>query len=121
MSNFIKPIKTETEYEEALERVFELLQTQPNIGTPEGNEIEVLTTLIESYEAVHHPISPTDPITYLKNKIEQMGLKQQDLIPFIDDKTQVSKILNRKRELTLPMIKKLCKGLNLPVNRLIGS
>ena len=64
--------------------------------------------------------STADPVTYLKSKMEQLGLKQHDLIPFIGDKTQVSKVLNRKRDLTLPMVKRLSRGLNIPLYRLTG-
>jgi HTH-type transcriptional regulator / antitoxin HigA len=116
----IKPIKTEEQYEETLERIYHLLQIHPQPQTEKGDELEVLVTLVESYEAIHYPMSTSDPIAYLKNKIAQNGLKQMDLIPFIGDKTMVSKVLNKKRELTLSMIKRLSKGLNIPVARLIG-
>ncbi|HAK80413.1 HTH-type transcriptional regulator/antitoxin HigA [Runella defluvii] len=116
----IKPIKTEEQYEEALERVYHLLQTEPQPQTEKGDELELLVTLIESYEAIHYPMSASDPVAYLKNKMAQNGLKQIDLIPFIGDKAMVSKVLNKKRELTLSMIKRLSKGLNIPATRLIG-
>lgn len=117
----MKVIRTETQYDDALERVYELLQRHPSLNTPEGDELDLLTTLIEAYEAVHYPMAPSDPVVYLKNKMQQLGLHQSDLVPFIGDKTQVSKILNRKRDLTLPMIKRLSKGLNIPLQRLIGA
>ena len=117
----IKVIRTETQYEDALERVYQLLQTNPAIDTPEGDELDLVVTLIETYEAVHYPMNASDPVAYLKSKMLQLGLQQSDLIPFIGDKTQVSKILNHKRDLTLPMIKRLSRGLNIPIQRLVGA
>lgn len=116
----IRPIKTEEQYEEALERVYNLLQINPQPNTETGDELELLVTLIEAYENVHYPMSASDPVGYLQNKMIQNGLKQVDLVPFIGDKTMVSKVLNRKRELTLSMIKRLSKGLNIPISRLAG-
>lgn len=116
----IKPIKTEEQYEEALERIYHLLQTDPQPNSEAGDELELMVTLVEAYEAVHYPMSASDPVAYLQNKMLQNGLKQVDLIPFIGDKALVSKVLNRKRELTLSMIRKLSKGLNIPISRLVG-
>ncbi len=116
-----KVIRTETQYDDALERVYELLQNHPALNTPDGDELDLLVTLIEAYEAVYYPMAASDPVVYLKNKMNQLGMHQSDLIPFIGDKTQVSKILNHKRDLTLPMIKRLSKGLNIPIQRLINA
>lgn len=116
----MKVIRTEAQYDEALERVYTLLQSHPLLNTPEGDELDLLATLIEAYEAVHYPMAASDPVVYLKNKMNQLGLHQADLVPFIGDKTQVSKVLNHKRDLTLPMIKRLSKGLNIPIQRLVG-
>ncbi|MFD2574176.1 type II toxin-antitoxin system HigA family antitoxin [Spirosoma soli] len=116
----IKVIRTEAQYDDALERVYELLQLHPALNTPEGDELDLLVTLVEAYEAVHYPMTASDPVRYLKNKMQQLGLHQSDLVPFIGDKTQVSKVLNHKRDLTLPMIKRLSKGLNIPIQRLVG-
>ncbi|CAN5416954.1 helix-turn-helix domain-containing protein [soil metagenome] len=116
-----KVIRTEAQYEDALEQVYELLQKHPSLNTAEGDELDLLVTLIEAYEAVHYPMAASDPINYLKNKMQQLGLHQSDLVPFIGDKTQVSKVLNHKRDLTLPMIKRLSKGLNIPIQRLVGA
>lgn len=115
-----KVIRTESQYDDALERVYALMQTYPGLNTPDGDELDLLVTLIETYETVHHPMTASDTVTYLKAKMQQMGLNQTDLIPFIGDKTQVSKIMNHKRDLTLPMIKRISKGLNIPIQRLIG-
>lgn len=116
----IKPIKTEDQYEEALERIYNLLQTHPKPNSESGDELELMVTLVEAYEDIHYPMSASDPIAYLQNKMRQNGLKQVDLVPFIGDKTMVSKVLNRKRELTLSMIKRLSKGLKIPISRLAG-
>lgn len=116
-----KVIRTEAQYEDALERVYELLQAQPALNSPEGDELDLLATLIEAYEAIHYPMVASEPVDYLKHKMQQLGLKQTDMVPFIGDKTLVSKVLNHKRDLTLPMIKRLSKGLNIPVQRLIGA
>ena len=116
-----KVIRTEVQYDAALERVYALLQNSPLPDTPEGDELDLLVTLIEAYEAVHYPMTASDPVIYLKNKMQQLGLHQSDLVPFIGDKTQVSKVLNHKRDLTLSMIKRLSKGLNIPIQRLVGA
>jgi HTH-type transcriptional regulator/antitoxin HigA len=112
--------RTEVQYDDALERAYELMQQHPAVNSPEGDELDVLVTLIEAYETVHYPMTASDPVAYLKQRMAQMGLKQHDLIPFIGDKTQLSKALNHKRDLTLPMIKRLSSGLNIPIQRLTG-
>ena len=115
-----KVIRTEGQYDEALERVYELLQLHPLLNSSEGDELDLLVTLIEAYESVHYPMTASNPVAYLKSKMQQLGLHQSDLVPFIADHTQVSKVLNHKRDLTLPMIKRLSKGLNIPIQRLVG-
>lgn len=115
-----KVIRTETQYDDALERVYRLLQNYPTANTPGGNELDLLITLIEAYEAVHYPMTASDPVAYVKHKMQQLGMHQSDLVPFIGDKTQVSKVMNHKRDLTLPMVKRLSKGLNIPIQRLVG-
>ncbi len=117
----IKPIRTEEQYDDALAQIYHLLQSAPRPGTPEGDEMEVLAILVEAYEAIHYPMTASDPVAYLNYKISGLGLKQADLVTYIGDKTSVSKILNRKRELTLPMIRRLSKGLNIPLHRLVGG
>lgn len=116
----INVIRTESQYDDALERVYGLLQLAPATGSEAGNELDVLATLIELYEAVHHPMTASDPVSVVRSKMQQLGLRQADLIPYIGDKTQVSKVLNHKRELTLPMIRKLSRGLDIPIYRLVG-
>ena len=117
----LKPIKTEEQYEDALEIIWQLMDSQPAIGTPEGDELDILVTLVEAYEAQHYSITLQEPILYLKSVMEMQKLKQTDLIPYIGHKSQVSKVLNGKRELTLSMIKNLSKGLKIPIQRLVGA
>ena len=116
----LKPIKTEEQYEEALETIWYLMDAQPALGTPKGDELDILVTLVEAYEVKHYPMPSIEPIEYLKLVMSSKHLKQSDLVPFIGHKSQVSKILNGKRELTISMIKNLSKGLNLPLQKLVG-
>jgi len=117
----IKVIRTEEQYENALARIYAILQESPEPETPAGDELDVLVMLAEAYESVHYPMSASDPVAYLKSKMQQRNLSQTDLIPYIGDKTQVSKVMNRRRELTLSMIKKISRGLDIPIVRLIGN
>ncbi|MES9902900.1 MAG: transcriptional regulator [Sedimenticola sp.] len=113
----IKPIKTEQDYDAALAEV-EALWGAP-VDTSEGDRLDVLITLIEAYEARHHPIDPPDPIDAILFRMEQAGLERKDLEPFIGGRGRVSEILNRKRPLTLNMIRNLWKGLHIPLESLI--
>ncbi|MBK9928456.1 MAG: hypothetical protein IPP04_01100 [Saprospiraceae bacterium] len=115
MDNF----KNEIHYKKALKKIWTLMQIRPKKGSSEGNEMDMLITLVEAYESIHIPLQPTDPIAYLKYKMAKDHLKQKDLIPYIGDKTKVSKVLNYHQELTVSMIKKLSKGLKIPVQMLI--
>ncbi len=114
-------IQNELNYKIALNRIWELMKSKPMKVSNEGIELNMLATLVEAYEAIHIPMQPSDPIAFLKYKMEKDNLKQKDLIPFIGDKTKVSKVLNYHQELTISMVQKLSKGLNLPVNLLIGQ
>jgi len=105
----------------ALSKVRTLMKLKPSKDSEQGQELEMLISLIEAYEEIHVPMQASDPIAYLQYKMEQQNLKQVDLIPYIGDKTKVSKIMNRKQELTVQMISRLSKGLNIPVNFLIPS
>ena len=116
----LKPIKTEEQYEEALETIWYLMDSQPTVGTSKSDELDILATLIEAYEAKHYPMPSVEPIEYLKSIMESKHLKQSDLVPFLGHKSQVSKILNGKRELTLSMVRNLSRGLNLPLQKLVG-
>jgi len=115
----IKPIKTEVDYREALKRLEEIFDAK--LGTPESDELEILGLLIDDYENKYYPIEAPDPIEAIKIRMEEMHLKQADLIPEIGGKSRVSEILNRKRRLTIDMIRKLAVKLNLSVNILISD
>jgi HTH-type transcriptional regulator/antitoxin HigA len=112
-------IKSEEQYEAALDRIDQIFHPAP--GSDEDKELELLVLLVKTYEDEHYPIEDPDPIEAIKIRMEDLGLKDKDLIPFIGDKTSVSKVLNRKRDLTVPMIRKLSKGLGIPAEVLIGS
>jgi HTH-type transcriptional regulator/antitoxin HigA len=113
----VRPIKTESEYEAALAEIDRLFDAPA--GSPECDCLEVLTTLVEAYEREHHPILPPDPIEAIKFRMEQGGLKQVDLIPAIGSKSHVSEVLNRRRPLTLPMIRRLSRDFGIPVEVLV--
>ena len=115
----IKVIKTEDDYLQALER-FEVIFDAP-IDTPEGDEAEILSILIERYEDEYYPIGPPDPIEAIKFRMEQMGMKKSDLANIIGYKSRVSEILSRKRKLTLQMIRKLHEKLKIPYETLIAD
>jgi len=115
----IKPIHSETDYDLALSRVDELMELNPALGTPESDELEVLALLIEKYEEKAWAIDEPDPIEAIKVRMEQMHLKQKDLVPYIGNKSKVSEVLNRKVGLSLSMIYNLAKGLHLPLEVLV--
>lgn len=115
----IRPIRTETDYRAALKQVSRLMETDPDIGTPEGDHLDVLATLIHAYEANHFPVDLPDPVEAIKFRMEQAGLTAKDLEPMIGQRNRVYEVLNRKRSLTLPMIWKLHKGLGIPAENLI--
>jgi HTH-type transcriptional regulator / antitoxin HigA len=112
-------IKNEKYHKMALSKVRALMKLNPPKESEEGQELEMLITLIEAYEDVHVPMQASDPIAYLAYRMEQDNLKQRDLIPFIGDKTKVSKVMNRKQELSVLMIRRLSEGLKIPINFLI--
>jgi len=107
-----KLIKNDADHAAALARIEDIFDAKP--GTPEGDECELLVHLVEEYEAQHHAIDLPDPIEAIKFRMEQQGLKQADLIPFIGNKSKVSEVLSRKRPLSLAMIRGLHKGLGIP-------
>ena len=112
----IKPIKSEEDYIATLNQIESLMDAKPN--TPEMDELEVLTTLAEAYEAQHYVIDAPDPIEAIKFRMEQEGLKQKDLVNIVGSKSRVSEILNRKRKLTIEMIRNLHNQLHIPVESL---
>ena len=113
----IHPIKTEKDYEKALERLEDVFDAK--LGTKEGDELEILSILIEKYEDEYFPIDLPDPIEAIKFRMEQLGMKQNDLTELIGFKSRVSEILNKKRKLTLEMIRNLNEYLSIPTNVLI--
>ena len=115
----IRPIKSEHDYEHALARVDELMGAEPD--TPEGDELEVLATLVEAYEDKQFPIEPPDPVEAILFRMEEMDLTRKDLEPYIGSRHRVSEVLNRKRELSLNMIRRLHEGLGIPLENLIGK
>jgi HTH-type transcriptional regulator/antitoxin HigA len=114
-----KVIKNENDYDAALARIGELMDANP--GTPEGDELELLVTLVELYEKEAHLIDLPDPIEAIKFRMEQAGLKQKDLVPFIGNRSKVSEVLSRRRPLSVTMIRKLHKGLGIPAEVLLGE
>jgi HTH-type transcriptional regulator/antitoxin HigA len=105
-------IKTELDYNSALARIDELMDAMPD--TPEFDELELLSTLVEIYEDKNYPIDMPDPVNAIKFRMEQFGLNQQDLVPFIGNRSKVSEVLNGKRKLSLSMMRALNKGLGIP-------
>lgn len=113
----LKLIKTKKDYEHALKRLEVIFDARP--GTKEGDELDILALLIEKYEQEHFPIEAPDPIEAIKFRMEQMGYKQKDLENIIGYKGRVSEILNRKRKLTLEMIRKIHETLQIPTDVLL--
>lgn len=113
----IKPIKTEKDYQEALKRLEMIFDATPD--TTEGDEADILSLLIENYENEFFPMDPPDPIEAIKLRMEQMNLKQKDLVGIIGGKSRVSEILNKKKRLTVEMIRELEQYLKIPSSILI--
>lgn len=113
----IRPIKTEQDYATALSRIEELWGAKKE--TSEGDEFDIMVTLVEAYEQKHYPIAPPDPIDAIKFRMEQMGMSKADMVQYLGSQSRVSEILSRKRSLTLGMIKSLYKGLKIPAEILL--
>jgi HTH-type transcriptional regulator/antitoxin HigA len=113
----IKPIRSGTDYEEALDEIGRLWGARS--GTPEGDRLDVLATLIDAYEDEHHPIDPPDPIEAIKFRMEQQGLTRKDLEAIIGTRTRVAEILNRRRGLSIAMIRRLHEKLGISAEVLI--
>ncbi|HEY0821112.1 MAG TPA: transcriptional regulator [Rhizobacter sp.] len=116
----VRPIHTEQDYREALEIVSRLVDADPAPGTPDGDHLEVLATLVERYEAEHFPMDRPDPIEAIKFRMEQAGLSASDLQPYIGNLNRVYEVLNGKRGLSLAMIRRLNRELQIPAEVLIG-
>ena len=115
----IKPIKTENDYENSLERLELIFDANPN--SKEGDEAEILSMLIENYENRYYPIEAPDPIEAIKIRMEEMNLKQKDLVGIIGGKSRVSEILNKKKKLTVEMIRELESVLQISASVLVNN
>ena len=115
----IKPIRTDADLQAAFRRLEKIFQAAE--GTPAADERDVLVTLIETYENKHYPIAPPNPVDAIKFRMEQQGLSARDLEPYIGPSGRVSEVLNRKRPLSLRMIKQLHEGLHIPYESLLAD
>jgi HTH-type transcriptional regulator/antitoxin HigA len=113
----LKPIRSEADHEAALAEVERVWGAKA--GTPEGDRLDVLATLIDAYEAEHHPMDPPDPIESIRFRMEQQGLTRKDLEPIIGTRTRVAEVLNRKRGLSIGMIRRLHDQLGISAEVLI--
>ncbi len=114
----IRPIKTETDYDRALADIEQLWGAAEN--TPEGDTLDILLTLVEAYEKDHYPIDPPDPVEAIKFRMEQWGLSRKDLEPYIGTRGRVAEVLNRQRNLSLTMIRRLHTHLHIPLESLMS-
>ena len=117
MKNSVRPIRGKKDYEESLKEVERLWGAK--LGTPEGDRLDVLATLIDVYETTHFPMDPPDPVEAIKFRMEQQGLTRKDLEPLIGTRTRVAEILNRRRGLSIEMIRRLHKTLGISADVLI--
>lgn len=117
MTNELKPIRTEADHDAALAEIERLWGAKS--GTPEGDRLDVLATLIDAYEAEHYPMEPPDPVEAIKFRMEQQGLSRKDLEPIIGTRTRVAEVLNRKRSLSIGMIRRLHDHLGISAEVLI--
>ncbi len=116
---WVHPIRTEKDHEAAIARIAELMGAKP--GTPEGDELDVLATLVDVYEAKHYPIDVPDPIMAIQFRMEQKGLTRKDLEPLLGSRARVSEVLTGKRNLTIDMIRRIKSELGISADLLIGS
>ncbi len=117
----IKPIRSEQDYDNAIARINQLLDKNPEPGSDDDNELDVLSTLVEVYEDEHYPILPPDPVEAIKFVMEERGMDNKQLIPLLGTKSRVSEIMNRKKPFTLKMIYKLHRALGLPLEIFINE
>ena len=115
----IHPVKTENDYKNTLRRIDKLMDAAP--GTEEGDELDILTTLVEAYERNYFPIEAPDPVEAIMFRMEQMGIDRKALEPFLGGRNRVSEVLNRKRKLSISQIRRLHDGLNIPLENLINA
>ena len=117
----IRPIHTDANYRAALAEIATLIELDPDPGTPAGDRLDILSTLVQSYESIHFPMGTPDPVEAIKFRMEQGGLSVKDLEPMIGKSHRVYEILNRKRPLTLAMIRRLHQKLGIPAEVLIAE
>ncbi len=115
----IAPIKTKRDYDRTLHRIDQLMDAKSS--TKAGDELDVLTTLVEVYEAKHYSICPPDPIEAIKFRMDQLGLTRKDLETMLGGRGRVSEILTGKRSLSLKMIRRLHRKLRIPLESLVGT
>jgi HTH-type transcriptional regulator/antitoxin HigA len=115
----IRPIRSEADYQLALKEISKLVDLDPAPDTPEGERLDILATLAEAYQDKHFPIDLPDPIEAIKFRMEQAGLSVADMQPYIGNRNRVYEVLNRKRPLSLAMIRRLHEGLKIPAEVLI--
>ena len=113
----IKPVKTKKDHLNALKRIEQLMGAKAH--SPAGDELDVLVTLVEAFEAKHYAIDAPDPIAAIQHRMEDLGMARKDLEPLLGSKSRVSEILNRKRKLTMEMVRTLHVKMNLPADTLI--
>lgn len=111
----VRPIRNEDDYKWALAQIEPYFDNEPELGTPESDRFEVLAILIEAYEDQHYPIEHSDPIEIIKFMLDANGMKQSDLARFVGTPSRASEIMNRKRPLTLAMIRSISEGLHIPI------
>ena len=116
----IRPIRTDADNEAALAEISKLMKSDPELGTPDGDRLDVLATLVQAFEAKHYPVEPADPIEAIKFRMEQQGLTPRDLEPMIGRLNRVYEVLARRRPLTLAMVRRLHAQLGIPAESLIG-
>src|SRR5918999_3836951 len=114
----IKPIKTERDYQKALKEIDKLWDAKPN--TYKGDRLDVLVTLVEAFERKHYEMTPPDPVEAIKFRMEQLGLKPTDLAKILGGRSRVSEVLNKKKSLSVEMIRSLHKQLSIPAESLLG-
>lgn len=116
----VRAIRDDAIYRAALAQVAALIDLDPAPESPEGERLEVLGTLVQAYEAKHYPVDPPDPIEAIRFRMEQEGLTVADLVPYIGPRHRIYEVLNHKRPLTMPMIRRLM-SLGIPASSLVGK
>ncbi|MBC7776601.1 MAG: transcriptional regulator [Phycisphaerae bacterium] len=117
----LKPIRTESQYEASLERIYELMQIDLEPGTELGDELEILSILVKEFENLYYPMPKPHPIEAIKFRLEQMGLSEAELIRILGSRSRKSEILSGERKLSLEMIRKLNRELRIPAEVLIQA